>query len=91
MPYRFVRLGPSNEHVYLPVNRGLKPLGITGHGCFRFDTYRAQAVAFRLDPHTFEGCGSTLWALRWDCNGHACCCTTTPWRAGWITSPASSG
>jgi hypothetical protein len=39
MPYRLVRLGLGDEHVYLPVNRGLKPLGVTSHSCFRFDAY----------------------------------------------------
>jgi hypothetical protein len=56
MPYEFVRLGPGgDEHVYLPLNRALKPLGITARGCVRFIDYRAQAVVFRTDPHTFEG------------------------------------
>ena len=56
MPHEFVRLGPGDdEHVYLPLNRGLKPLGVTARGCVRFDDFRAQAVVFRMDPHTFEG------------------------------------
>ena len=56
MPYEFVRLGPGgDEHVYLPLNRALKPLGITARGCTRFSDYRAQAVVFRMDPHPFEG------------------------------------
>jgi hypothetical protein len=56
MPYEFVRLGPGgDEHVYLPLNRGLKPLGITARGCVRFSDYHAQAVVFRMDPHTLEG------------------------------------
>ena len=56
MPYELVRLGPGGEeHVYLPLNRALKPLGITARGCTRFSDYHAQAVVFRMDPHTFEG------------------------------------
>jgi hypothetical protein len=55
MPWTFVRLGTGEEHIYLPVNRGLKPLGATGHGCVRWRDYAAQAIVFRSDPHTFEG------------------------------------
>ena len=48
--------GPSGgEHIYLPLNRALKPFGITARGCVRFNDYRAQAVVFRMDPHSFEG------------------------------------
>jgi hypothetical protein len=69
MPYRFVRLGPSDEHVYLPIKRGLKPLGITGHGCFRFDTYRAGGRVPPRSPYLRGGvvrpcghCGGTATA-----------------------------
>jgi hypothetical protein len=55
MPWKFVRLGTGEEHVYLPVNRGLKPLGVTGQGCVRWHDCAAQAVVFRSDPHGFEG------------------------------------
>jgi hypothetical protein len=55
MPYEFVRLGSGGEHVYLPLNRGLKPLGVCAPGCVRFADHRAPAVVFRMDPHTFEG------------------------------------
>ena len=55
MPYEFVRLGPGDEHVYLPLNRALKPLGVSTPGCVRFGDYRAQAIIFRLDPRAFEG------------------------------------
>jgi hypothetical protein len=38
MPYEFVRLRPDgDEHVYLPLNRALKPLGITARGWVRFN------------------------------------------------------
>ena len=56
MPYEFVRLVPGGgAHVYLPLNRALKPLGVAARGRVRFRDYRAQAVVFRTDPRTFEG------------------------------------
>jgi hypothetical protein len=55
MSYEFVRLGPGDEHAYPPLNRALKPLGVSAPGCVRFGDHRARAVVFRLDPRTFEG------------------------------------
>jgi hypothetical protein len=56
MPYAFVPLGCAPDaHAYLPLNRGLKPLGVVGHGRVRFRDFAAQAVVFRTDPHAFEG------------------------------------
>lgn len=50
-----MRLGTGAEHVYPPVNRGLKPLGVAGQGCVRWHDCAAQAVVFRSDPHGFDG------------------------------------
>ena len=57
MPYGFVRLGPGGEHVYLPLNRALRPLGVAAarRRPVRLRDHRAQAVVFRTDPRTFEG------------------------------------
>ena len=55
MPYEFVRLGSGEGHVYPPLKRGLKPLGVSAPGGVRFGDHRAQAVVFRLDPRGFEG------------------------------------
>ena len=56
MPYGFVRLVPGGgEHVYLPLNRALQPLGVAARRRVRLRDYRAQAVVFRTDPRTFEG------------------------------------
>jgi hypothetical protein len=54
-PWKFVPLGTGEEYVCLPVNRGLKPLGITGWGCVRWRDHAARAIAFRSDPQDFEG------------------------------------
>jgi hypothetical protein len=58
MPYQFVKLevdGP--KHVYLPLNRNYKPLGV---GAPRetqphvdYMDYVGQAVVFSKDPHGF--------------------------------------
>ena len=55
MPWKFVRLCTGEAHVYLPVNRALKPLGMAGHGCVRWRDHAAQAIVFRSDPQGFEG------------------------------------
>ena len=55
MPWKLVQLGAGDEHVYLPVNRGLKPLGFTGTGWVRWREHAAQAVVVRSGPHEFEG------------------------------------
>ena len=91
MPWKFVRLGADEAHVYLPVNRALKPLGVTGHGCVRWRDHAAQAIVFRSDPHEFGGSGTTPGTPRPARGGHACCSTATRPRAGWTTSRASSG
>jgi hypothetical protein len=55
MPWKFVRLSTAEKYIYLPVNRALKPLGMTGQGYVRWHNHAAQAIAFRSNPHEFEG------------------------------------
>ena len=45
---------PERNHVYLPVNRNYKPLGITPAEWVDYDTYLSQAVVFSANPHTFD-------------------------------------
>ena len=61
MPYCFEKLEVgSRTHVYLPLNRNYKPLGITSMEWVDYITYLPQAVVFSADPHTFDG----IWFYR---------------------------
>ena len=54
-PYQFVKLNVEKpKHVYLPVNRKYKPLGITTGEWIDYELYAFQAVVFTHDPHEFE-------------------------------------
>ncbi len=52
-----MRLVPGGgEHVHLPLNRALRPLGVAARRRrVRLRDHRAQAVVFRTDPRTSEG------------------------------------
>jgi hypothetical protein len=63
MPYQFKKMPhPKRKHLFLPVNRNYKPLGITSRDHVNYESYMDQAVVFPKDPATFEG----VW---WDSNG----------------------
>ena len=54
LPYSFVKLETTNHnHVYLPVNRNYKPLGVTSDDWVDYEDFIDQAVIFSADPHTF--------------------------------------
>ena len=55
-PYTFVKLETSKcNHVYLPLNRDYKPLGITSYSnMVNYEDFINQAVIFSADPHTIE-------------------------------------
>lgn len=54
-PYQFVKLEvPKPKHVYLPLNRDYKPLGVTTGDWVEYEDYLHQAVIFARDPHKFE-------------------------------------
>ena len=56
MPYCFQKLEVADRaHVYLPVNRNYKPLGVTDEEWVDYDTYLPQAVVFSADPRRFDG------------------------------------
>ena len=57
MRYCFQKLEVGGrKHVYLPLNRDYKPLGITSKELFdSYDDYLPQTVVFSADPHTFKG------------------------------------
>jgi len=51
MPYAFVRLAHSRrKHVFLPVNRKYKPLGLLSSRKVDYQDYIDGAVVFRRDP-----------------------------------------
>ena len=55
LPYSFVKLDVTNrKHVYLPVNRNYKPLGITSGEWINYEDFADQAVIFSADPHTIN-------------------------------------
>jgi len=55
LPYQFVKLDvPGHKHVYLPVNRNYKPLGVMSEDWADYDDYLHQAVVFGADPYTYE-------------------------------------
>ena len=55
MPYSFFKLEVADHnHVYLPVNRNYKPLGVTSDDWVDYEDFIEQAVVFSADPHTFD-------------------------------------
>lgn len=56
LPYHYAPLkpAPGAKHIYLPVNRNYKPLGIRSREFVDYEKFRAQAVVFSTDPHKFE-------------------------------------
>jgi hypothetical protein len=51
MPYYFEHLkDEKRKHVYLPVNRDYKPLGIVSMKHVDYDDFRDQAMVFSSDP-----------------------------------------
>ena len=55
MPYCYELQRPIDlRHVYLPLNRDYRPLGIASGEGFHRDAYRPQAVLFWQDPHAFD-------------------------------------
>lgn len=55
MPWAFVRFGFGRQPSYLPVNRGLRPLGVLSGSSIRWRDHAATAIVFRTDPYEFEG------------------------------------
>ncbi|MFC0634701.1 type II toxin-antitoxin system HicB family antitoxin [Brevundimonas balnearis] len=61
LPYCYHKLEHSrNKHVWLPLNRNYKPLGITSRDHVDYHNYINQAVAFASDPATWRG----IWVDR---------------------------
>lgn len=56
LPYAFVPLKhPRLKHVFLPVNRGYKPLGNRSRKWIDYDkVLHSHAISFKTDPATFE-------------------------------------
>ena len=44
----------DHKHVYLPLNRDHKPLGVKSNDWVDYQDFIDQAVVFPEDPHTFE-------------------------------------
>lgn len=68
MPYCFQKLEvKGRKHVYLPLNRNYKPLGITSRDHVNYAKYLDQAIVFGSDPKKFSGIwngdisGDKLW------------------------------
>lgn len=56
MPYCYHKLEHSSrKHVWLPLNRNYKPLGITSRDHVDYDRFINQAVAFASDPAAWRG------------------------------------
>jgi hypothetical protein len=59
MPYYFQRIAhPNYTQVFLPLNRGYKPLGITSSESVDYHAFISQAVRFSSDPAAFPD----VWA-----------------------------
>ena len=55
MPYQFVKLEHTKyQHVYLPVNRNYKPLGIVAKDNVDYEKYMPQAAVFDENPVSFQ-------------------------------------
>lgn len=56
LPYAFVRLEhPRRRHVFLPVNRDYKPLGMITRKEVDYVDYMEKAAVFRRDPRLMPG------------------------------------
>jgi hypothetical protein len=56
MPYTFSKMEVTMaKHVYLPLNRNYKPLGLTTREWVQHEPYLHQAVVFSSDPHDIQG------------------------------------
>lgn len=58
LPYHFQPLDVAGKkHVYLPLNRQYKPIGIVPYSPYvKYEDYgTSHAVQFAKDPHTFKG------------------------------------
>jgi hypothetical protein len=57
MPYCFLKLDvpERGEHVYLPLNRNYKPLGMSQSKWVDYYDYTHQCVSFRKDPAKIAG------------------------------------
>ena len=58
LPYQLQAVtipGMPYKHVYLPLNRNYKPLGVVSRDWVEYEDYIAQAMVFTRDPHEFEG------------------------------------
>lgn len=57
MPYCLEKIEyEGRKHVYLPVNRHYKPLGLTEDvGWVEYADHAHAAMIFASDPHTFQG------------------------------------
>lgn len=66
LPYHFEPMPhPRYKHVYLPLNRQYKPLGIIpAWPHVNYEDYSQQFIRFHRDPHTFKD----VWLL--DPRGH---------------------
>ena len=54
MPYQFIPLKAGGKrHVYLPVNRDYKPLGMK-NAFVNYEAHLTNAVVFARDPHRFK-------------------------------------
>lgn len=53
LPYCFQELSANRRHVYLPLNRNYKPLGVVSPKWVNYNDHIDQAVVFASDPHTF--------------------------------------
>ena len=61
LPYSFEKLKTDKRsHVYLPVNRIYKPLGVTSDERLDYEDFIEQAVIFSADPHNFDN----VWTIR---------------------------
>lgn len=57
MPYSFQKMEHAKvKHLYLPLNRNYKPLGMTTGEWVDYDPYvQSHGVVFGSDPHKFAG------------------------------------
>jgi len=61
LPYSFEKLEKHKRgHVYLPLNRIHKPLGVTSVEMLDYEDFIEQAVIFSADPHNFDN----VWTVR---------------------------
>ncbi len=60
MPYQYQYIEHGKiKHLYLPLNRNYKPLGVYSDARVEYEDYAKQGVIFSRDPHTFKGIWSS--------------------------------